>query len=147
MVHLISELPFGYSKPRCATAQEVVKLQNRTIHQYECAIEAATLTWCAHVQGVYPPGTFDMLQLPKGWYNALEWQYPPHQVPLCPVAPMHLAHSMCCLPVICSEQKQRSPCNDSTQHITMSVGCDLGLHAPVLRLKVATAVHMVQTIE
>ncbi|DBA69675.1 TPA: hypothetical protein ACH3X2_012611 [Trebouxia sp. C0005] len=30
-------------------------------------------------QGVYPPGTFSMLQLPKEWYNALEWQYPPHQ--------------------------------------------------------------------
>ncbi|KAA6428602.1 MAG: soluble starch synthase [Trebouxia sp. A1-2] len=29
--------------------------------------------------GVYPPGTFSMLQLPKEWYNALEWQYPPHQ--------------------------------------------------------------------
>lgn len=31
------------------------------------------------LQGVYPPGTFGMLQLPKEWYNALEWQYPPHQ--------------------------------------------------------------------
>lgn len=34
----------------------------------------------AAVQGVYSPTTFSMLQLPKEWYNALEWQYPPHQV-------------------------------------------------------------------
>ena len=33
------------------------------------------------LQGVYSPTTFQMLQLPKEWYNALEWQYPPHQVP------------------------------------------------------------------
>ena len=32
------------------------------------------------MQGVYSPTTFAMLQLPKEWYNALEWQYPPHQV-------------------------------------------------------------------
>lgn len=30
-------------------------------------------------QGVYPPGTFDLLGLPGAWYQALEWQYPPEQ--------------------------------------------------------------------
>lgn len=34
------------------------------------------------MQGVYGPSTFKMLQLPSEWYNALEWQYPPHQVSL-----------------------------------------------------------------
>lgn len=30
-------------------------------------------------QGVFPPGTFDELNLPGWWYNAVEYQYPPHQ--------------------------------------------------------------------
>ena len=30
-------------------------------------------------QGVYPPGTFELLGLPGSWYEALEWQYPPEQ--------------------------------------------------------------------
>jgi hypothetical protein len=31
-------------------------------------------------QGVYPPHTFKDLGLPKHWYGAVEYQYPPHQV-------------------------------------------------------------------
>jgi glycogen synthase len=30
-------------------------------------------------QGVYPPGTFELLGLPGDWYQSLEWQYPPEQ--------------------------------------------------------------------
>uniref|UniRef100_A0A383VM81 starch synthase n=2 Tax=Tetradesmus obliquus TaxID=3088 RepID=A0A383VM81_TETOB len=29
-------------------------------------------------QGVFPPGTFPSLGLPDGWYQAMEYQYPPH---------------------------------------------------------------------
>jgi len=29
-------------------------------------------------QGVYPPFTYNMLNLPSDWYGALEFQYPPH---------------------------------------------------------------------
>ena len=51
--------------------------------------DAAAAFVCQHclmtivyTQGVYGPSTFKMLQLPSEWYNALEWQYPPHQVSL-----------------------------------------------------------------
>lgn len=83
------------------------------------------------LQGVYPPGTFDMLQLPKEWYNALEWQYPPHLVcaaviPCLPCAiPCHTACMMMCswlgLSVVLSVLRIRMlwPLSHSEQVLTL----------------------------
>ena len=57
------------------------------------------------VQGVYSPTTFQMLQLPKEWYNALEWQYPPHQVSCLLLCTGHCNYkadltSWCCMVIL-----------------------------------------------
>lgn len=44
-----------------------------------------------------------MLQLPKEWYNALEWQYPPHQV-IC-MRPVQVGGSC-----VCASHLDRSYC-------------------------------------
>lgn len=73
-----------------------------------------------YVQGVYPPGTFSMLQLPKEWYNALEWQYPPHQVTLCHVPSFHFAHALLAYHLSC-EEGRKVTMTRRLLHISMDV--------------------------